>query len=179
MLQDDIRLFSRWSDNNLNTDETCLEIATAWLERFRDASAKSGNPTPLLDSLRAVTKEQLLWVKREGEETAILLSDFELPLEVSRKLCRSSGPFYELARIRFTRMYFEESALLKKMLFMGHPAIQRLMAVPIFTRNEVVGGLAVLGTNGEHYGKYQKMLLSFFSVLLSMLISSEISQRQV
>ena len=149
--------------------ETGLEIVTAWIEMFRDDLRTSGNPIPLLDSLRIVTNASLLWVTRINENTRIVITDHALSFEVAQKLCCKSGPFHELSAIRFARAYGPQNNILTRIIDAGHPTIHRLLAVPIFAQSQVIGTLALLSKTERSFEKIEEMILSFATILVSML----------
>ena len=152
-----------------NGTEAGLELAIAWLELYRDELMDTGNPIPLLDSLRAVTGESLLWLRGIQGTTQIVLADVEVPLVVESALCATAGPYHDLVRIRFTHQYGRASDMISRIVQAGHPKINRMLAVPIYKKKRVHSVLAILGANDVSYEKKDEMLLSFVAMLISML----------
>ncbi len=157
--------------------ETGLEIALSWLELYRNELTITGSPFPLLDSLRAVTKTSLLWVRRMGGHTQIVLNDFNLTKDLECRLCSRKGPFHELSCIRFTRHYKQNSEIVTRMVEMGHPKIYQMIAVPIYVEYRVAGVLSILRTEAYPDETFDKMLLSFATVLISML-DTDVGERK-
>ena len=149
--------------------ETALEIVIAWLELYRDTISQTRDPEPILDSLKAVIKEPLLWLARDGIGVRIVHSDFELKSEVLDAMCAPNGPYERLARIRFSHYFTEENDTILEMRRLGHHTLRRMVAVPIFVGDSVAGCLAAGGNSGTVFEKSYGMLLSFAAIILSMM----------
>jgi hypothetical protein len=160
---------------DFNAEDLGLEISLCWMELLKDYLLKTRNPKPLLDSLRALIKEPLLWLTLENGKAVVISSDFEVPTDVLKELCTPSGFYGKLATIRFTHYYSERSDCLREIVEAGHPPVRRWVAVPICEDGEVVGCLSAAGRRYAAFDHRHGMLLSLAAMILSILGKDAVS----
>ncbi len=150
--------------------EPGIEVALTWLEQAERCTNRRLSIDKIAGSVLHMVNAQLLFVleSRDGD-TRMVYSTVEFSESRRCAMCSEDGFLARLSRIRFTHAFDRQSPELQVDALQTNPAIENLMAVPLFEEGTPCGCLVAANRqDGDSFEQGDAMLLSLVAVILSI-----------